>query len=243
MKREMLYQFERLEKKGVKIPKQFTMSSNLDEMRSEYERMKNDRNIDVSVRFQRKILMAIITSIEYMNSKFDPFDVELDGWSESVNDNINDYDDIFEELHEKYKGRANMAPEIKLMLALGGSAFMFHLRNSMFKAAAQALGGGGGNSGGGGGGMGGLGNIFSSMMGGGGGGLGGLFSGMMGGGGGGGPPNPFASSGPSNVEDILNRAPSSMSGSDINIDVIDDMSETGYSERSGTSARRVLNID
>jgi hypothetical protein len=58
----------------------------------------------------------------------------LDGWSEQVHENVNDYDDIFEELHDKYKGSgAKMAPELRLLLSLSGSAFMFHLTNSMFK--------------------------------------------------------------------------------------------------------------
>jgi hypothetical protein len=139
MKKELLYQFDRLEKKGVKMPKRFTMASSLEEMKAEYERLKRDREVDISVRFQRKMLMAIITGLEFMNNKFDPFDVALDGWSENVNDGINDYDDIFEELHDKYKGKANMSPELKLMFALGGSAFMFHLRNTMFKSALSGI--------------------------------------------------------------------------------------------------------
>ena len=98
--------------------------------------MKNlkEKELDNSIKFSRKMLMACVTGIEFLNNKFDPFDVKLDGWSESVHENVNDYDDVFEELHEKYKDRAKIAPELKLMLALGGSAFMFHLSNTMFKS-------------------------------------------------------------------------------------------------------------
>ena len=39
---------------------------------------------------------------EFLNNKFDPFDIKLDGWSEAVNENVDDYDDVFGELHEKY---------------------------------------------------------------------------------------------------------------------------------------------
>ena len=55
------------------------------------------------------MLMACITGVEFLNGKFDPFNIKLDGWSESMNEGINDYDEIFEELHEKYGGRADMA--------------------------------------------------------------------------------------------------------------------------------------
>lgn len=134
MKRELLYQFDRLEKKGLKLPKKFTINSSLDEMRAELERVKRDRDVDVSVKFQRRVLTTLVTGIEILNSKFDPFDVKLDGWSESVTENLGDYDDVFEELHDKYKGKAKMAPELKLLFMLGGSAVMFHMTNTLFKS-------------------------------------------------------------------------------------------------------------
>lgn len=138
-KRELLYQLDRLERKGVKVPKKFTMASSLEEMQAEYDRLKTDRESEISVRFQRKMLMAIITGVEFLNSKFDPFDIKLDGWSESVNDQITEYDDVFEELYFKYRGKAKMAPEVKLMFMLSGSAFMFHLNNTMFRSAMPGI--------------------------------------------------------------------------------------------------------
>jgi hypothetical protein len=69
-----------------------------------------------------------------MNTRYDPFSIKLDGWSEQINENINDYDDIFEELHYKYKSTGKkMAPELRLFISLSGSAFMFHLTSRMFK--------------------------------------------------------------------------------------------------------------
>lgn len=134
MKREYLYKFDRLEKKGIQLPKKFTLASNIDEMKAEYDRLEKDRRADVSIQFQRQTLMAVVSGIEMLNDKFDPFDVKLSGWSESIYDQIASYDDIFEELHEKWKGSSSMAPELRLMFALGGSAFMFHLRQSMFRS-------------------------------------------------------------------------------------------------------------
>ena len=62
--------------------------------------------------------------MEFLNNRFDPFDVKLDGWGEQINENITDYDDIFSELHDKYKSKASMSPELKLLFQLGGSAMM-----------------------------------------------------------------------------------------------------------------------
>ena len=85
-------------------------------------------------------MMAAITGLEFLNNKFDPFDVKLDGWSESVNENLNDYDEVFEELAEKYGAASGtMAPELKLLMMVGGSAFMFHLTNTMFKSSIPGM--------------------------------------------------------------------------------------------------------
>ena len=139
-KSELLYQFDRMEKKGFKIPKKFSMESDLDDMKHEIERIKKDREVDVSVQFQRKMLLACTTGLEFLNNRFDPFDVKLDGWSENMHESIDDYDDVFEELHHKYKSKSQMAPEMKLLMMVGGSAFMFHLTNSMFKTAMPQMG-------------------------------------------------------------------------------------------------------
>lgn len=133
-KKNILYQFERMEKKGIRLPRKFTLSDSLYDMQMEMERIKRDREVDASIQFQRKMLMACITGVEFLNTKFDPFDIKLDGWSETVHDGINDYDEIFEELHDKYKSKSRMAPELKLLFTLGGSAFMFHLTKTMFRS-------------------------------------------------------------------------------------------------------------
>ena len=108
-------------------------------MRNEYVKLKKQREIDNSIKFQRKVLMAIITGIEFLNGKFDPINARLDGWSESVGDNINDYDEVFEELHEKYGGETEISPEIKLLMMIAGSAFMFHLTNTLFKSSIPGM--------------------------------------------------------------------------------------------------------
>jgi hypothetical protein len=75
-------------------------------------------------------MMATVSGVEWLNGKFDPLGARLDGWSDSIYENLDDYDDIFEELHEKYKGKAKFAPEVKLLAMLGGSAFLHHMTHS-----------------------------------------------------------------------------------------------------------------
>lgn len=136
----LLYQLERLEKKGVKIPRRFTMDSSLTDMRTEFERIKQDREVDASVKFSKKMLQAFVSGTEFLNTKFDPFDIKLDGWSESMHDSLDDYDEVFEDLHFKYRTKTKIMPEIKLLMMVGSSAFMFHLTNTMFSSTMPQMG-------------------------------------------------------------------------------------------------------
>ena len=138
-KLKYLRKLENLEKKGVELTKKYTMDSSLQEMIGEYEMIMEEKGKQNSVKFQGNMMMAIINGIEFLNNKFDPFDVNLDGWGEQIGENINDYDEIFGELHEKYKSKATIAPELKLLFQLGGSALMVHMTNTMFKSAMPGM--------------------------------------------------------------------------------------------------------
>ena len=136
---KMLQKLEELETKGVRLSKKYSMESSLLEMKGEYETHVEEREKKNSVKFQQKLLMTAITGLEFLNNKFDPFDLKLDGWSEQINENVDDYEEIFGELHEKYKSKAKMAPELKLLFQLGGSAIMLHMTNTMFKSAMPGM--------------------------------------------------------------------------------------------------------
>lgn len=135
----ILKKLEELEKKGVELTKKYNMESSLAEMQGEYETIIAEKEKSNSVKFQGRMLMAAITGLEFLNNKFDPFDLKLDGWAEQVNESIDDYDDIFSELHDKYKSKAKLAPELKLMFQLGGGAIMLHMTNTMFKTSMPGM--------------------------------------------------------------------------------------------------------
>ena len=54
-------------------------------------------------------------------------------------ENIDDYNEIFEELHEKYKSKTKIAPELKLLFQLSGGAIMLHMTNTMFKSSLPGM--------------------------------------------------------------------------------------------------------
>ena len=249
-KAEFIRLLERMEKRGMQVHKRFTMESDYNEVKAEFDRLSRQRECDQSIKFQRKMLVAFITAIEFLNNKFDPLDLKLDGWGESIHENINDYDDVFEELHEKYKGSSQMAPELKLLLMVGGSGFMFHLTNTMFKSAIPGMGDvmrqnpdlmsqfakaaassmGGENAG--------FGNLMGDVLGGG-----------LGGGRGGGPrpqqpPQQRAPrremDGPPDISDILNNMSSNQN---VNVDLNSGFSESEVETANGTRKHRSLDLD
>ena len=133
-KMEYINKLQRLEQKGFPVSRSYTMDNTLDEVRDEYNRLLDARNLEASLRFQRQALMGIVTGLEWANGKFDPFELKLDGWSESVHENVEDFDEIFEELYDKYKERGKMPPEARLMVALAGSGFMCHVSNTFLRS-------------------------------------------------------------------------------------------------------------
>ena len=140
LKQELLYKLARLDKSGYELSRRLTMASSYDDLLFEYRRLKKQRDVESSVKFYRKILMLFVSGTEKLNNKFDPLDIKLNGWSENVMENIKDYDEVFEELHDKYSDSISMMPELKLLLMIVGSGFMFHLTNSLFKTVEPDLG-------------------------------------------------------------------------------------------------------
>lgn len=139
-KQELLVKLLALEKKGVNLTKSYSLKSSLEEIEFEYNTQHKAMEMEASVHFQQKILMAAVTGVEFLNKKFDPIGAKLDGWSESVMDNINDYEEIFQKLHEKYSQKTSMPVELQLLVTLVGSGFMFHLTQSLFKSSLPGLG-------------------------------------------------------------------------------------------------------
>ena len=133
-KADLINKLGRLEKKGFTVNKRLNAYSNVDELRSEVKRITYSIDVEQSIRFSRRMLVACVTGLEFLNKRYNPFEIQLEGWSESIMENVDDYDGVFEELYVKYRSKISVAPEIKLIMMLGGSAMMFHLTNSMFKS-------------------------------------------------------------------------------------------------------------
>jgi hypothetical protein len=110
------------------------MESSYEEIEDEYETAMEDKRKKDSIKLQGWWFMTFVNSVEYANAAFDPFGLNLDGWGEQVNEDIDSYEEIFAELHEKYKG-GKMAPELSLLLRVGFSAAVVNFTNKALSSA------------------------------------------------------------------------------------------------------------
>lgn len=134
-KADIMFRLELLRKQGLD-GRRFSARDDIREMRAELTRIKTHLEMDRSLKFSRKALVGLTAALEFMNDKVDVLDLELDGWSEQMHQavyNQKEYDGIFEELFFKYRGKMSTPPEIRLLMAVGGSALTFHITNSMMK--------------------------------------------------------------------------------------------------------------
>jgi len=130
---DLMYKIHRASKNGVQV-RTFGWDTDIREIRSEAERVKMEQEVDASVALQRQILMTICTGLEYVNKRYDYLDLELDGWSESIMEDLPRYDLIFEKLHKKHAGKVSLPVELQLILMIGGSAMTYHMVNKGRKA-------------------------------------------------------------------------------------------------------------
>jgi hypothetical protein len=134
-KRMMIKKLEEWYEKGtIKNNSHFNMESNYEEVEDEYETALEDKRKKDSIKLQGWWFMTFVNSIEYANTAFNPFDINLDGWGEQISEDLDSYEEIFSELHDKYKG-GKLSPEISLLLRLGFSAAVVNFTNKALSSA------------------------------------------------------------------------------------------------------------
>jgi hypothetical protein len=115
-----------------------TMDSSFEDIEDEYENAIDQKRRKESIKMQGWWLMAFVNTLEYANSALNPFDINLDGFSEKVSEEVGTYDEIFGELHEKYRG-GKLSPEVALLLKLGVSAAAVSISNKALSSAAPGF--------------------------------------------------------------------------------------------------------
>ena len=128
---ELLRKLCEIKAKGFQLSKDYDFNSSLEEMEYEYELLRSFADKRNGVKIFKSGLLQAVSVIEFLNDKYDPFDFHLSGWGEHMSVEVDSWEDVLEEIYEKYKGTGKkMAPEIKLLYFIIASASAFHFTKS-----------------------------------------------------------------------------------------------------------------
>ena len=134
-KKAMLNRLNEWKDKGV-IDRNvhFSQDMSYEEIEDEYETALENKQKKEAKKLYSWWFLTAVNTLEYANAALNPFDINLDGWGETVSDDIDSYDEIFGRLYEKYKG-GEMSPELSLVMRLGFSAAMTSFTNKALSTA------------------------------------------------------------------------------------------------------------
>lgn len=128
---ELLRRLSEIKTKGYNLTKDYDFNSSIEEMEYEYDLLKSFADKRNGVKLYRSLILNGISLVEMGNKAYDPFSFQLDGWSEHMSVEIDGWDDVLEELYEKYKTTGGgWPPELKLALLIIGSGAGYHFTKS-----------------------------------------------------------------------------------------------------------------
>jgi hypothetical protein len=134
-KRMMLKKLEEWEERGhIKRGSNLSLDSSYEEIEDEYETAIEEKRKKDSLKLQSWWLKTLVNSVEYANTAFDPFGMDISGFGEQVEEDMESYEEVFGELYEKYKG-GKLAPEISILLKLGITAATINITNRALSGA------------------------------------------------------------------------------------------------------------
>jgi hypothetical protein len=128
---ELLRKLSELKAKGYNLTKEYNFSSSISEMEYEYQLLRSYADKRNGLKLVKNGLLQCASVMEFLNDKYDPFDFNLSGWSENLTLEVDNWDDLLEELYEKYKSTDKSLPvEARLIMMICTSAFAFHFSKS-----------------------------------------------------------------------------------------------------------------
>lgn len=131
-KMECWAELQHIKSEGYELTKDYTKDSDLEEMEAEIKFHRDIKRKKDGVEIAKSLMCNIITGIEFLNDKYNKFNFKLNGWSKQVKSNKEDFNEVFSELYDKYKGSgSHMEPELKLLLMLIMSGVTFHMSKTI----------------------------------------------------------------------------------------------------------------
>lgn len=128
-KAHLLHTFTQKNRNGRWSSKKLSMDSNIEEIKDELDYIIHKSSNEDSKISAKKGLMLLVDAISFVNRQYGGID--LDDWSKDMHwqlFNENKYDEVIEELVQKYRCAIPMSPELKLLsmflMGLGMSILM-----------------------------------------------------------------------------------------------------------------------
>ena len=133
---EKTQKFRRMEKygqllaiksNGIKLTQEYNINSDYDEMCFEVDFWRKYQKKKQGVHMGKGWMMKGVQAIEFLNKRYDPFGLKLEGWHDHMQMTGDSYDTVFGELYDKHNiAESNMDPWVKLIFMIVGSAAGFH---------------------------------------------------------------------------------------------------------------------
>lgn len=123
-KSRCIYEYNKKNPDGIYNARRLTMDDSLEEIKNSLSGVITKRDMEGSLGFWRSGLVFVADMASQANTQFDPFQVDMSDWAKGINYDVmvkNSYDDVLEELINKYRGKMPVSPEVKLALLLVGS--------------------------------------------------------------------------------------------------------------------------
>jgi hypothetical protein len=120
------------ESRGMPITRKFTINDNYNDIAEEVKIIKSTYEMDRNIGVAKKGLVFVTGLLEWANEKYQPLDIKLKGWADSLDMDKDDYDDVLRELLEKHddKVQALMSPEMVFLMMYASSASAIHQTNA-----------------------------------------------------------------------------------------------------------------
>jgi len=135
-KRTVLMDLQALERRGVKLTKNWTLSDPLDDMLLEMRRHTLALDEQSNVSMMRDGLRMVVTGIELVNNRFKLLDLE--GWSAEVCQDLEKHDQNLARIYRKYCRRGvSRNPEMEIAMSMVGSLGFHHIKRSMARQMLQ----------------------------------------------------------------------------------------------------------
>lgn len=132
-KLELMRRFAQLRDRGYEIS-QYCVEDDLVDMEQEYDVLQSMQRRENSKMLYKGFMLNVVGALEFLNDNYNPFDFNMTGWHQHEEQRTasGTYDDVFEEIVDKYKGTGKqMEPELRLLLMMMASGATFHANNQL----------------------------------------------------------------------------------------------------------------